>query len=771
MRARRPFAALAAVPLAAALITIPPAQAADVGSATVVPIQVTGDPAKRFNLIIMGDGYTNNELSTFAADTDQQLNVMWSIEPYKSYRNYFNVYRVDIVSGESGIGCDPDLASGKKNTPLSMAFWGGCSASSVQRLITMSNTAANTYANMVAGTSSANRQILALANSGTYGGAGGAYATSSGHNSMSALIAPHEIGHSLGGLQDEYTYYSRGVDGGPYSGGEPSSAHHTLLTEQQIRDQQKKWWRWLGEPSEAGGAIGRYEGGLYYSSKVWRPSEHSIMRTLGYYYDQVGREVMTQRISAKTSLIQDSTPTTAAVGADRVLWVEPLHPNSHALTTTWSVDGAAVSAHGAAFDLRALKLSPGTHTVKATVTDPTDFVRDPAIRGGALTATRTWTVDTAVTTTPAQVTPGVRSATPTERAVAHDEVVYVETTHPDDSVPAVTWALDGTALGETGPVLDLSALDLASGNHMLTASAGGDTRTWTVDNTLPTTAYELSEPLVKSGESYVFNGPFTMRLTGEDDRDGYVVRESRVDGDGWFNYFGWPTSADEPWLFTENGTVIDSLTYGKLPRGGHTVEYRSIDPSGNYGTPKSFTVTTLAAPPECTTTITGTRNGALSVRSGVTCLDDARINGGVTVGSGASLVVKGGTINGSLNATGAAEIHLLKATVHGSVAIHGTTGQLIVAGSDLRGSAGLTGNTTVDAPVVTGTSVRGGLACSGNTPAPSDAGVANGVTGAGQCAELVADPRAKGKGAPYAAVRGSDVPEHGAAAAYEHAHE
>ncbi|MGI5488098.1 M64 family metallopeptidase [Microtetraspora malaysiensis] len=771
MRARRPLAALAAVPLAAALITVPPAQAAAAGSATVVPIQVTGDPAKRFNLIIMGDGYTENELSTFAADTDQQLNVMWSIEPYKSYRNYFNVYRVDIVSGESGIGCDPDLASGKKNTPLSMAFWGGCSASSVQRLITMSNTAANTYANMVAGTSSANRQILALANSGTYGGAGGAYATSSGHNSMSALIAPHEIGHSLGGLQDEYTYYSRGVDGGPYSGGEPGSAHHTLLTEQQMRDQQKKWWRWLGEPSEAGGAIGRYEGGLYYSSKVWRPSEHSIMRTLGYYYDQVGREVMTQRIAAKTSLIQDSTPTTATVGADRVLWAEPLHPNSHALTTTWSVDGAAVSAHGTALDLRTLKLSPGTHTVKATVTDPTDFVRDPAIRGGALTATRSWTVDTAVTTTPAQTAPGLRSSTPTERAVAHDEVVYVETTHPDDSVPTVNWALDGTVLRETGPVVDLSALDLTSGNHTLTASAGGDTRTWTVDNSLPTTAYELSEPLVKSGESYVFNGPFTMRLTGKDDRDGYVVRESRVDGDGWFNYFGWPTSADEPWLFTEKGTVIDSLTYGKLPRGGHTVEYRSIDPSGNYGTPKNFTVTTLAAPPECTTTITGTRNGALSVRSGVTCLDDARINGGVTVDSGASLVVKGGTINGSLNATGAAEIHLLKATVHGSVAIHGTTGQLIIAGSDLRGSVGLTGNTTVDAPVVTGTSVRGGLACGGNTPAPSDAGVANGVTGTGQCAELVADPRAKGKDAPYAAVRGSDVPEHGAAAAYEHAHE
>ena len=28
-------------------------------------------------------------------------------------------------------------------------------------------------------------------------------------------------------------------------------------------EQQKKWWRWLGEPSESGGIIGRYEGGMY----------------------------------------------------------------------------------------------------------------------------------------------------------------------------------------------------------------------------------------------------------------------------------------------------------------------------------------------------------------------------------------------------------------------------------------------------------------------------------------------------------------------------
>ncbi|MER7368670.1 M64 family metallopeptidase, partial [Nonomuraea wenchangensis] len=633
---------LAALITAAALLHAPVAAtpavaaAAAPGAATVVPVQVTGPPAKRFNLVVMGDGYTEAEQAKFRADVDRHLNVMWSIEPFKSYRNYVNVYRIDIVSGESGVSCDPGLDAPRRTTPLSMGFWGRCNPGSVQRLITMDNAAATRYADLVTGTTSGNRQILALANSGTYGGAGGSYATASGSNSMSALISPHELGHSLGGLQDEYDYYQRGVPGGAYTGGEPGSAHHTLLTEQQMREQRRKWWRWLGEPSESGGLIGRHEGGLYYTSGVWRPSEHSMMKTLGYYYDQVGREVMTQRITAKTAVIQDATPTAAPVGADRVLWVEPMRPVSHSLTTTWSVDGRALPGDRDALDLRTLGLAPGTHTVTATVADPTGFVRDPAIRA-ALTGTRTWTVDTALTTPPDGVAVEIVSSTPTDRPVGRADVVHVETTHPAAEVPRIVWRLDGEQV-EGGSAIDLGALGLTAGAHTLTATAGGRTLTWEVDAEAPATAYELSRPLARAGDTYVYNGPFTMRLTGDDDRDGYVVSESRVDGDGWFNYFGWPTSSELPWTFSEQGTVIDSLVYGKLPRGRHTVEYRSIDAAGNIGKAGKFTVTTIAPPPACTRTVTGEHRGPLVVADGVTCLDEARVTGPVTVRAGAALV-------------------------------------------------------------------------------------------------------------------------------------
>jgi hypothetical protein len=731
----------AALVLAAAVLYIPPANAATAadaaaapGAATVVPVQVTGTPAKRFNLVIMGDGYTESEQAKFQADVDRHLNVMWSIEPYKSYRAYINVYRVDIVSGESGVSCDPALTSPKKTTPLSMGFWGQCNPSSVQRLITMDNTAATRYANLVTGTTSANRQILALANSGTYGGAGGSYATASGSNSMSALISPHELGHSLGGLQDEYDYYQRGVPGGPYTGPEPASAHHTLLTEQQMLDQKKKWWRWLGEPSESGGPIGRYEGGMYATTGVWRPSRHSMMKTLGYYYDQVSREVMAQRITGKTTVIQDATPSGAPVGADRVLWVEPMRPNGHALTVTWNVDGTDRPAEqGTALDLRALGLAPGTHTVKATVTDPTSFVRDPAIRA-AMSASRSWTVDTSLTTPPDGVTPGIVSATSVDRPLGRTGVVYVETTHPAASVPAVAWALDGKRVGEGDSDLDLGALKPSDGTHTLTATVGDRTLTWTIDATSPKTGYELSRPLVRSGDTYVYNGPFSMKLTGTDDQGGYVVSESRVDGDGWFNYFGWPTSSDLPWTFTENGTTIDSLVYGKLPRGRHTIEYRSIDGSGNYGRAGSFTVTTIAPPPACTRTLTGAQRGPLTVADGVTCLDHAQVSGPVTVRAGASVVVTGGRLSGALIASRAASVQVLGARVDGALSVD-RAGALAVVGADIRGAALLTSNT---APILSGTTVKGALACTGNTPAPVDLDVPNKVTGvgAGQCGKL-----------------------------------
>jgi len=599
--------------------------ATGVGSATVVPLQVTGPASNRFDLVIVGDGYTADEQDKFMAQVDKQLNVMWSIEPYKTYRNYINVYAVKVISGESGVSCDPDLTSPRKTTPLGGAFWGGCSASSVQRLVTVNNSKLNQYAALAPAVS----QRLAIVNSDTYGGSGGAAATATGGNSMSALIAPHELGHSLGGLQDEYDYYTRGVIGGCYPSnlGEPNSVHHTLLTDEQMVSQQKKWWRWLGEPSEAGGLIDRYEGGMYYSCGIWRPSAHSIMKTLGYYYDQVSREVMTQKISGKVKLVDASTPTTAPVGDSDVLWLETQHPVDHELDVTWTVDGTTVpnTDNARNLDLGALQLAAGTHTVTATVVDPTTFVRDPAIRtSAALTQTLSWQVKDAANASNG-VAPGIVSATQSERAVGRDDVIAVETTHPNDSVPTVAWTLDGAPVAAPthSRNLDLATVPMQAGvDHTLKATVGADSRSWTVDATDATTTYQLSTPAATVSQpgaavpAYVMSGPFTMKLTATDDQPGYVVPEFRVDGDGWQNYYGWPTDANAPFQFSSSGTTIDSLVYGKLAYGTHVIEYRAIDAAGNVAQAKRFIVDSIDPDASKVGTVGGTVAPTLSLSLG-----------------------------------------------------------------------------------------------------------------------------------------------------------
>ena len=41
--------------------------------------------------------------------------------------------------------------------------------------------------------------------------------------------------------------------------------------------------------------------------------------------------------------------------------------------------------------------------------------------------------------------------------------------------------------------------------------------------------------------------------------------EFRVDGDGWQNFYGWPTDANAPFQFSNTGTDIDRSTTASSP--------------------------------------------------------------------------------------------------------------------------------------------------------------------------------------------------------------
>jgi hypothetical protein len=257
-----------------------------------------------------------------------------------------------------------------------------------------------------------NVQSLAIFNTFTYGGIGGTSATASGGSPQGPLISLHELGHSHGTMADEYPYSARDVVRPCYDGGEPGSFHHTIYddTDQMIADQHK-WWRWIGEESLSGGTIGLHEGGNSRPCGIRRPSEHSIMRWIGFDWDQVGREHMVARITGQRNRGAMSVLNTpeGTVSPDSVLWVEPPQPKYHEMRVTWRVggpDGEVLdTADDRNLDLEPLGLAPGT-IVHGEVRDPVgpdgiDWVRNPSTgntstnsgyNGPRFVQTRQWTV-------------------------------------------------------------------------------------------------------------------------------------------------------------------------------------------------------------------------------------------------------------------------------------------------------------------------------------------------------------------------------------------
>jgi hypothetical protein len=776
--------------LVVALAPSTQAQAPDTSSAKIVPVQVTGDDASRFTMVVLADGYTAADMPQFRRDLDKHLNIQWSLEPFRSYRNYFNVYAVEAVSADSGISCDPLLLQEpsmdpalrkqlqQRNTAFGLSFGGDCTNVNARGVTPASGFQARVREAAARATPNPD-QILVIGNSRSYGGIGGGIATSTGSNALSPLITPHEIGHSLGRLTDEYTYSARGRAGGTYSGTEPGSAHTTLLTEEEMKTQQKKWWRWLGEPSEAGGLIGRFEGGSGNTKGIWRPSKHSMMISLGYFFDQVSLEQMVRQISARVGLIAASTPTDKPVNRGRTIWIDPAHPVYHELIVEWRVGGRVIPnpKNLPYLDLMKAGLAEGGQTVAVTVVDPTEFVRDPEIRKTVMTATRTWTVSAEVASfVDRAAPPEIESSTQTERPIGAADVVFVNTRATD-----FVWTLDNVAIPDAAnrPSLNLASTKLPPGTHRLSvttevrkavAPAAANTRRWTIDNTMPTVAYALSKPvatlplqaagrrgaggLADPEEPHAFmRDEFTMKLDPKDDQPGYVVAEFRVNGDGWHHYYGWPDAPPAtPFKFTARGTNIKELIYGSLgseglspqpwePRepgwGTHRIEYRAKDAAGNIGGAKAFRVTVMPSP-ACTATVTGPRSGDVRVGSGVTCLNDATVTGSVAVGAGASVVVTNSRISGSLTASGAATVELVRASVAGAMNVTGTTGRVTIFGATIGRAATVSDSTMTGAPLVTGSTFKGGLACTGNAVAPSNGGNRNVITGpsAGQCGGL-----------------------------------
>ena len=336
-----------------------------------------GPTANRIDIVVLGDGYTSTQQGTYAGHVQNVLAAFFDEEPLAAYATYFNVHRVDVESNQSGV--DEMNLNIYRDTALDMAY--GCF--SIDRLLCINVTKAWAAAAAAPQVD----QVLALAKSTRYGGAGYPnLGTLAGNNGSAIEIALHEFGHAFAGLADEYDY----ADGATYAGGDPGEPNVSIYTAPIQQSLQRKWYRWLNL-----GHVHAYEGAAYYQFGLYRPTVDSKMRSLNRPFEEVNVEQFVLTMYEYVSPVDDMTPPSASsLSPCKTLFVEPLQPVDHDLQVQWAVDG--VDVVGATLNTLVpndVPLTIGVHGVSVRVVDTTPRVRDEGARDALMTVTGQWSVE------------------------------------------------------------------------------------------------------------------------------------------------------------------------------------------------------------------------------------------------------------------------------------------------------------------------------------------------------------------------------------------
>lgn len=238
-------------------------------------IMLNGEPSDKVDILIMGDGYKEKELSRFDKDAKRIFKLTFQEEPFKKYRNRFNVWTVRTPSIDSGV--DEPRRGLFRNTALGVSF----NTFDLARY-SLSAEIHNLYD---AAAAAPHDVIVLIFNSPRMGGGGiyNLYVVCSARTSSLSQVMIHELGHALAGLADEY------VGGVTYvefhaEGTEPWEANVTAM----LDPRNVKWKKFIekGTPlptpahTKFSSKVGCFEGAGYQRKGLFRPCLDCVMRSL-----------------------------------------------------------------------------------------------------------------------------------------------------------------------------------------------------------------------------------------------------------------------------------------------------------------------------------------------------------------------------------------------------------------------------------------------------------------------------------------------------------
>lgn len=236
----------------------------------------SGTDEECIDVVILAEGYTEQEMSLFLGDARTACDEILSYEPFNALKNRFNFIAVMLPSQDSGVSVPQDNVW--SNTALGSHFMTFYSP----RYLTTNRV--HRIHDLIA--SIPCEHIIILANTTTYGGGGiyNSYTLTTAHNPMFKPVVVHEFGHSFAGLGDEYFYEQIDHTEGTYDlGYEPWEQNITSLV-----DFKSKWEDMLPEGSaipteptterKEAYTVGVYEGGGYITKGMYRPAVICRMR-------------------------------------------------------------------------------------------------------------------------------------------------------------------------------------------------------------------------------------------------------------------------------------------------------------------------------------------------------------------------------------------------------------------------------------------------------------------------------------------------------------
>ena len=300
-----------------------------------------GANADRFNIVVVGDGFTAAQQTAFETAATAISTKLQATAPFTGAWERINVHRVDVHSTETG--ADNPATCGDGSTPASGTatsartyFDASFCNNGIRRLLTVDSALVVTTVNaQVPGWDG----LLVVVNHTEYGGSGGdvaVYSLAAGADE----IAIHELGHSAFKLADEYEYYagcsSGETDRNEHPATEPAEPNVTI-----VKDRATLKWRHLVDRATdvpttknedctacdtqanpvTATTIGAFEGAHYYHCKAYRPAFDCRMRSIGREFCAVCQEAIRKKIGATATTSSSMCFVASAVYGD------DLHPD------------------------------------------------------------------------------------------------------------------------------------------------------------------------------------------------------------------------------------------------------------------------------------------------------------------------------------------------------------------------------------------------------------------------------------------------------------